>query len=220
MEPLNIAMQTSDCPTNSLNLPPRRQIKSHIRYQGQYFDEEIGLHYNRFRYYDPQIGHYINHDPIGLEGGTNSTQYAPNTTQWIDPLGLQGSCGDAPQNVVGSNIKFSQPTISQNFSKNGQINDLIAGLKSGKVKPSDVPAIRVVERNGELVTLDNRRLAAFQAAGVDVPIQRVSLADPAIAKEFAKKFNPVNGGEHIIVTANASGRAAAEAVLRQHGKIK
>ena len=38
-------------------------------FQGQYYDEEIKLAYNRFRYYDPQMGRYISEDPIGLESG-------------------------------------------------------------------------------------------------------------------------------------------------------
>ena len=124
------------------------------------------------------------------------------------------------KSVNPSSIKFSQPTVSQNFSSNGTINNTIAGLKNGSIKPGNIPAIRVVERNGELITLDNRRLLAFQAAGVNVPIQRVSLSNPSIAAEFAKKFNPVNGGQNIVVTPNAAGRSAAEAVLREHGKIR
>lgn len=39
-------------------------------------------------------------------------------------------------------------------------------------------------------------------------------------KEFLRKFNPVNGGVNIVVTPNAAGRDAAEAVLQQYGKIK
>ncbi|WP_448981663.1 RHS repeat-associated core domain-containing protein [Neisseria sicca] len=35
-------------------------------FQGQYYDEESGLHYNRFRYYDPEIGRCISQDMIGL----------------------------------------------------------------------------------------------------------------------------------------------------------
>ena len=30
-----------------------------FRYQGQYSDIETGLYYNRFRYYDPEMGQYI-----------------------------------------------------------------------------------------------------------------------------------------------------------------
>ena len=40
-----------------------------LRFQGQYFDVETGLHYNRFRYYDPDIGRFVSQDPIGLLGG-------------------------------------------------------------------------------------------------------------------------------------------------------
>ena len=58
-----------------------------IRFQGQWHDPETGLHYNRFRYYDPDVGRFIHQDPIGLLGGNNLYQYAPNPLVWIDPLG-------------------------------------------------------------------------------------------------------------------------------------
>jgi len=64
-------------------------MRNPIRFQGQYFDEETGLHYNRHRYYDPDGARYITADPIGLLGGMNAYQYAPNPTGWIDPLGLR-----------------------------------------------------------------------------------------------------------------------------------
>ena len=60
-----------------------------IRFQGQSLDEETGLHYNRFRYFDPDLGMFISRDPIGLMGGFNTFQYAPNPTGWVDPLGLK-----------------------------------------------------------------------------------------------------------------------------------
>ena len=59
-----------------------------IRFQGQSFDTETGLHYNRFRYFDPDMGMFTTRDPIGLDGGMNVFQYAPNPTGWIDPFGL------------------------------------------------------------------------------------------------------------------------------------
>ena len=62
-----------------------------LRYAGQYADGETGLHYNLFRYYDPQVGRFIVQDPIGLNGGWNLYQYAPNPLGWIDPLGLKCS---------------------------------------------------------------------------------------------------------------------------------
>ncbi|WP_260262113.1 RHS repeat-associated core domain-containing protein [Vibrio intestinalis] len=65
------------------------QIESPLRFQGQYYDEESGLHYNRHRYYNPDSGSFITPDPIGLAGGLNNYQYAVNPTGWIDPLGLK-----------------------------------------------------------------------------------------------------------------------------------
>ena len=65
-------------------------LKANIpfRFQGQYYDEESGLHYNRFRYYDPEIGRFVSQDPIGLQGGMNLFEYAPNPVGWTDPFGL------------------------------------------------------------------------------------------------------------------------------------
>lgn len=68
------------------------QIENPLRFQGQYFDAETGLHYNRHRYYDPEIAGYISQDPIGLLGGANLYEYAPNTLSYVDPLGL-ATCG-------------------------------------------------------------------------------------------------------------------------------
>ncbi|SOD21490.1 RHS repeat-associated core domain-containing protein [Variovorax sp. YR752] len=63
-------------------------IEQNLRFQGQYFDTETGLHYSRFRYYDPDVGRFVSQDPIGLEGAQNLYMYAPNPTGWIDPFGL------------------------------------------------------------------------------------------------------------------------------------
>ncbi|EPK7485903.1 RHS repeat domain-containing protein, partial [Proteus mirabilis] len=73
---------------------PERVMESfeqNLRYAGQYFDNETGLHFNTFRFYDPQIGRFIMPDPIGLLGGINLYQYAPNPLGWIDPWGLAGN---------------------------------------------------------------------------------------------------------------------------------
>ncbi|MBA3012268.1 MAG: RHS repeat-associated core domain-containing protein [Proteobacteria bacterium] len=60
-----------------------------LRFPGQYFDGETGLHYNWHRYYDPDTGRYLTPDPIGLAGGINPFVYTLNDpVNSSDPLGL------------------------------------------------------------------------------------------------------------------------------------
>ena len=59
-----------------------------FRLQNQYCDRETGLHYNFFRYYEPDAGRFVNQDPIGLYGGENLYWFAPNVQIWVDFLGL------------------------------------------------------------------------------------------------------------------------------------
>ena len=63
-------------------------LKCNHRFVGQYYDDESELHYNRFRYYSPETGQYLSHDPIGLRGGFNPYGYVGIPTLFVDPLGL------------------------------------------------------------------------------------------------------------------------------------
>ncbi|MDP3478236.1 MAG: RHS repeat-associated core domain-containing protein [Desulfoprunum sp.] len=76
-------------------------VKNNLRFAGQFFDSETGLHYNLNRYYDPETGRYISADPIGLDGGMNLYAYVSNDpVNWIDPWGLI-SCHDFVESLIG-----------------------------------------------------------------------------------------------------------------------
>ena len=65
-------------------------MTSHLRFPGQYYEQEIGLHYNWNRYYEPGSGRYISSDPMGIDGGLNTYAYAHNNPlKNIDPKGLK-----------------------------------------------------------------------------------------------------------------------------------
>ncbi|MBH3446472.1 RHS domain-containing protein, partial [Pseudomonas moraviensis] len=89
-----------------------------LRFQGQYFDVESGLHYNRHRYYDPRLGRYLTPDPVKLAGGLNQYQYVPNPTGWVDPLGLTSNCPppnkpgcEVPGGIGGAKVDDGEPAL-------------------------------------------------------------------------------------------------------------
>jgi RHS repeat-associated protein len=106
--------------------PPSGPVEQPFRLQGQQFDEETGLHYNRFRYYDPGIGRFVSQDPIGLSGGFNLMLYGPDPLRWVDPWGLAGSTVDGTGKLVSLNdhgipdkAAFDpKPDITKKYSRN------------------------------------------------------------------------------------------------------
>jgi RHS repeat-associated protein len=59
-----------------------------LRFPGQYFDPETGLHYNYFRHYDPESARYLSPDPLGLEPAPNPITYVATPHTRSDSLGL------------------------------------------------------------------------------------------------------------------------------------
>ncbi|PIT53157.1 hypothetical protein BHC44_00685 [Snodgrassella alvi] len=105
-------------------------IEQNLRYQGQYLDRETGLHYNTFRYYDPDIGRFTQPDPIGLLGGLNLYQYAPNGLTWIDPLGLR-KCTTGFKNANDAGRAALSKYNPMSIFKNREYGGIIFKAKDG-----------------------------------------------------------------------------------------
>jgi RHS repeat-associated protein len=84
-----------------------------LGFQGQWYDDESGLLYNRCRYYDPGAALYLSADPLGIVSKLNTYAYAINPVNWIDPLGLADLKWDNPK---------STPTWGHTFSQHGAGN--------------------------------------------------------------------------------------------------
>jgi RHS repeat-associated protein len=183
-------------------------IEQNLRYQGQYLDRETGLHYNTFRYYDPDIGRFTQPDPIGLLGGFNLYQYAPNGLTWVDPWGLSP--------VSPKTVLFSQDSIGSTFSNTKKVNELIHRLKNDpsyinqvepirKVRLTDLPTDiqeRLISQGANkhsVFTLDNRRLYAAKEAGVkSMPSVWATKSDLKLIN-LNDRFSTKTGGKGIRV---------------------
>ena len=83
-------------------------------------------------------------------------------------------------------VRFSQNSIKPGFKNPefGTIDDLAEGLRTGTIDPAGIDPVRVVEREGKLISIDNRRLEAFRRA--DVPV-RTRGATPAEIKQAERQ---------------------------------
>ena len=88
-------------------------------------------------------------------------------------------------------VRFSQASVKYRFRDGRTIDELVEGLRTGRVRAEDVLPLRLVERDGRSFTLDNRRLEAFRRVGVAIPWR---MATPEEIEAEADKFTTKNGG--------------------------
>lgn len=106
-------------------------------YQGQYYDKEIELAYNRFRYYDPEDGRYISVDPIGLESGEYGFyNYVDDPNFWTDNFGLSKTyskkqIADAKANAKKKAIQRANKLRNQ--KKHPTVVTVVVHIESGKM---------------------------------------------------------------------------------------
>ena len=166
-------------PYGAIEVHPSARIKYNLRWPGHYFDAETGLHYNRYRYYDPGLGRYLQSDPIGHRGSAvNLYAYCTNPLVQVDVLGLAHSGkGDGPN------------TRSTSADVDGQehpprVGDIEAtafpGLRRGG--DADIHAGRTADVILDFQTPDGRRTIAQER--YDAETQR------QIGKERARHRDP------------------------------
>jgi RHS repeat-associated protein len=122
-----------------------RERQCSIGFQGQYYDKETGLYYNRFRYYDPNCGRFISQDPRSVLGGLNLYLYCRNPLQDVDPFGLDSqkldrALGGKPDDghqahhVIPEGVLNDYPELTEKLEPLGYDRDHKA---NGILMPSD-----------------------------------------------------------------------------------
>ncbi|MBZ4014188.1 hypothetical protein CCS38_00055 [Streptomyces purpurogeneiscleroticus] len=98
-----------------------------LRFPGQYFDPETGLHYNYFRYYDPVSARYTSSDPLGLTPAPNPATYVDNPSAATDALGLspcpptQDRRPEPPSHGEGNGNDWAKSVTQKGRTDNSQV---------------------------------------------------------------------------------------------------
>ena len=141
-------------------MPNEEARHQNLRFQGQYLDRDTGLHYNTFRFYDPDLGRFISPDPIGLMGGINLGSYAPNPIAWTDPWGWatrpnNGKYHSFHEFNLDSNHRYSSDAVQFNQAN----KNLIERMNSDQAFRRDMlgryPELAEWMKNGDMSSSPN-----------------------------------------------------------------
>uniref|UniRef100_UPI002B1DA48D RHS repeat-associated core domain-containing protein n=1 Tax=Pseudomonas glycinae TaxID=1785145 RepID=UPI002B1DA48D len=187
----------------SLELATEDYLNQPLRFQGQYFDEESGLHYNRHRYYDPDVGRYLTPDPVKLAGGLNQYRYVPNPTGWVDPLGLSSNCPPpnkpgcpVPDGVSDSVVDEGEPALPKMTAqeRRARIDELAENiaLKELRYMESANKKSHFLQKHGAQTTLASQQERLLYAKNpttgkVEMKLnKKTKLLEPSIPRAATK----------------------------------
>ena len=160
-----------------------------FRLQNQYADRETGLHYNFFRYYEPDAGRFVNQDPIGLWGGDNLYRFSSNIQIWIDPLGL--ACIPNPNRKNDEDLARRIDKLSDNLTEKNR--DGFTTLALARVTLADgTSQIWIAQAGSSLSSKPSRRQQSL--AGADEIIQNLHPAGRS-----GKDGNHLNDAERQLI---------------------
>ncbi len=145
------------------------------------------------------VSRTLSEQPLGYRGFQGKSEKL-GLNESFQKLSLQESTTKNSVYMKTRDIDFSQKTVSRTFSDGGLLDDAVYQLNNKKIKPEHFPTIRIVKFNGQWVSLDNRRLRVFLDAFIEtVPVIKLDLKDPEVAKEFwSKKSNKSLSGGGVV----------------------
>ncbi|WP_438030073.1 RHS repeat-associated core domain-containing protein [Sorangium sp. So ce233] len=103
------------------------KVTTPLRFPGQYAEDDVGLHYNRYRFYDPEAGRYISADPAGGLPDTNYFRYCRNPIAYTDAVGLDSA---VPHNATAT---FSNPHSNPPIPAGTPVGDGTTGNRSANI---------------------------------------------------------------------------------------
>lgn len=167
-------------PYGSLTADPRSQIRFDLRFPGHYYDEETRLHYNRFRYYAPAWGRYLQSDPMGQAGGLNVYAYPSNPVCRFDAFGLHDDDGTTPpKSTTGSGSSDKSPPDAELRDATKAKADALRPLPS-KERPNIVAGMKTPD--GQVTTAGSYKGPRDEFDGLDGAPKTKDAYDKAAAE--------------------------------------
>ncbi len=216
----NTVWQADIDPYGVAFIDPGSKIKMPLRFPGHYHDEETGLHYNRYRYYDPQLGRYLQSDPIGIVGGVNLYAYCPNHLTQVDIDGLShpdssgpNSASKKPDTVRNSELNpKTSGSVGRAVKKGDEIGE--GAFKKVYKVDGDPSKVVAVSKAGDLDQIKKEfdDLKKLEEAGVPaVKVHEIVEVDgkPAIL------MDNYSGSTNIKPIATGADQAAEEAAMKR-----
>ncbi len=150
-------------------------IEFDLRFPGHFADAEIGLHYNRFRYYDPRLGRYLQSDPLGIAGGLNLYAYMSNPLTAVDVRGLTD---DPPQDQsetppadegTGDADGGCPPGKKKSRQRNGKRRKYM-GNNPSKDSKTYKDVVARMEADGKIKEVDGKKVVIC-SDGTTIPLE-------------------------------------------------
>jgi RHS repeat-associated protein len=180
-----------------IELKPRAQVKLRLRFAGHFYDEDLGLFYNRFRDYDPHLGRYLQPDPIGHDGSINLYAYPANPLVDVDLRGLvhrKGPAGEGPeqtkalQDAVEEEVKRQQRELPNRDARERAL--MVGGVRNKKTGDIDM----ATNRDAQATAMDDlhpvvRDRVKTQDDIVDVHQKLINGDPPNVAPKTTKEIH-------------------------------
>ena len=162
-------------------------------YQGQYYDPELDLCYNRYRYFNPQICSFISQDPLGLAAGENVYAYGPNVWGWVDPLGLACEGNTALKLPPGN--PPTRPPLKLVVDNTGKIAKVGRYAKFGRAVSAGSKFLGLI---GAVFTA--KQVGTFIGEKIIGPALYPSQMTPYETPDYLKVTNYIDTDENVIAT--------------------
>ncbi|MGW3205440.1 DUF6531 domain-containing protein [Streptomyces sp. NPDC001135] len=159
-----------------------------LRFPGQYYDPETGLHYNYFRHYDPEAARYLTPDPLGLAPAPNPSAYVDNPHTWCDPLGLAPEYDKKPKRppeiTVGKDPDGNIPFDSFEQARNKALD--IMGEIDPHTRQPYISRLENSAAHGEVVGFETRVNGEWKQFRIDYDPVKGPHINVAIGKGEAR----------------------------------